>query len=79
MAAARFSSDVMRTFYEPIPEEDDGPVTEEELIQALDQLYALPPKDEFALLRTDFHEWLRVWRMHASERNVNNIDLLAFA
>ena len=79
MAAARFSSDVMRTFYEPIPEEDDGPVTEEELIQALDQLYALPPKDVFALVRTDFQEWLRVWRMYISRGNENNGDLLAFA
>ena len=70
MAAARFSSDVMRTFYEP---------TQEELLEALDQLNAPPPEDVFALVRTDFQEWLRVWRMDVSKENENNNDLLMFA
>ena len=68
MAAARFSSDLMRTFYEP---------ASEELIQALDQLNAPPPEDVFALVRTDFQEWLRVWRMDVSKENENNNDLLS--
>ena len=60
----------MRTFYEP---------TQEELIEALDQLNEQPPEDLFALVRTDFKEWLRVWRMDVSEENENNNDLLMFA
>ena len=94
MAAVRFSPDVMQTFYEPvegddyepIPEDyglivvdEDEPMTEEELIQALDQLYALPPKDVLILARNNFQEGLHVWRMDVSRGNVNNGDLLAFA
>ena len=91
MAAARFSSDVMRTFYEPtegddykpipedyglIPVDEDEPMTKEELIQALDQLYTLPPKDVFILARNNYQDWLRVWRMDVSRGMVNNGDLL---
>jgi len=32
-----------------------------------------------AIIFRNFEEWLRVWRMDVSERNVNNSDLLAFA
>ena len=33
----------------------------------------------FELVRNNFQEWLRVWKMDVSEGNANNRDLLAFA
>ena len=94
MAAARFSSDVMRTLYEPIEDDDyepiledhglipvdeDEPITEEEMNEVLERINAKEPEDVLALVRTDFREWLRVWRMNISRGNENNGDLLAFA
>ena len=35
--------------------------------------------DVFELVRNNFQEWLRVWKMDVSEGNANNRDLLAFA
>ena len=73
MAAARFTSDVLRMFY--------GGTTEAENRN--------PPRplrpdlvisyDTFLVVRNNFEEWLRVWRMSLSEGNPNNKDLLAFA
>jgi len=71
MAAARYSSDVLQTFYGPIPQNSNLP---EPIEPNLTVLY-----DGFQISQNNFQEWLRVWRMNVSERNPNNKDLLSFA
>ena len=73
MAAARFSSDVLQMFYGPISEEENR-----NLHQALQPVVVFH-YDMFLLARSNFQEWLRVWRMDVSEGNANNNDLLGFA
>ena len=71
MAAERYSSDVLQMFYGPIQENRNLP-------QAL-QPDVIVYFDVFSLARSNFEEWLRVWRMAVSERNANNNDLLVSA
>ena len=53
---------VLQTFYEPL--------TEEEIIQSVQmQLDVEEIKNVFELVRNNFQEWLRVWRMNVSEGN----------
>ena len=73
MAAARYSSDVLQMFYDPIPEEENR-----NLPQPLKPSYVVL-YDRFILSQTNFQEWLRTWRMAVSEKNPNNKDLLVFA
>ena len=77
----------MQTFYGPITEEENrnlpqAPAAEPQAPAAEPQ--ALQPDvveidDVFILARSNFQEWLRVWKMDVSEANANNKDLLAFA
>ena len=77
MVAARFSSDVLQTFYGPITEEENrnlpqAPAAEPRAPAAVPQ--ALQPDvveidDVFILARSNFQEWLRVWKMDVSEAN----------
>ena len=73
MAAARYSSDVLQMFYGPIPREEK--INLPELLKPdFTAVY-----DGFQISQDNFQEWLRVWRMDASERNPNNRDILKFA
>ena len=62
MAAASYSSDVLQTFYGPIPRRENAnlpePLNEVELLL-----------DGFELNQNNFGEWLREWRMEISEEN----------
>ena len=72
MAAARFSSNVLQTFY--------GPITREEnrnLPQPLQPELVLT-RDGFKISQSNFQEWLRVWLMTVSETNPNNKDIYMF-
>jgi len=73
MAAARYSSDVLQAFYDPIPREERTNLPEP-LTPKFHTLY-----DGFQISQNNFQEWLCVWRMAISERNPNNKDLLRFA
>ena len=69
MAAARFSSDVIQTFYGPITREENRNIPE-----------PLKPervltRDGFRISQSNFQEWLRVWLMTVSETNPNNKDI----
>ena len=64
MAAANFSRDVLEMFYGPIDKN-----------QSL-----IPPispniRGEFEIVRNNFNEWFRVWKMRAKK---NNKDLFNF-
>ena len=72
MAAARFSSNVLKTFY--------GPITEEEnrnLLQPLQPERTIL-RDGFKISQSNFQEWLRVWIMNVSQTNPNNKDIYMF-
>ena len=73
MAAARYSSDVLQMFYDPIPEEENR-----NLPQPLKPSYVVL-YDRFIISQTNFQAWPRIWRMAVSEENPNNKDLLVFA
>jgi len=73
MAAARYSSDVLRMFYSRIPEEENRNLPEP-LQPRLNALF-----DVFKISQNNFQEWLRVWRMDVSEGNPNNKDIFMFA
>ena len=66
MAAANFSRDVLEMFYGPIP-------------QDVQQRLSIPVKPsrgfDFEIVRNNFGEWLRVWKMRVSG---GNRDLLKF-
>ena len=73
MAAARYSSDVLQTFYGSIPKEENR-----------NQPQTLKPNsvvlyDRCLISQNNFQDWLRIWRMAVSEENPNNKDLLVFA
>ena len=64
MAAANFSTDVLEMFY--------GPIEENRRL--------MPPiipniRGEFKIVRNNFNDWLRVWKMRATR---NNKDLFKF-
>ena len=67
MAAAHFSRDVLEMFYGSISNEDQQPP----------RLPIRPRRrlDSFEIVRNNFNEWLRVWRMGVP---AGNRDLLKF-
>ena len=72
MAAARFSSDVLQTFYGPITREENRNIPE-----------PLKPervltRDVFKISQSNFQGWLRVWIMNVSQTNPNNKDIYMF-
>ena len=64
MAAANFSRDVLEMFYGPIEEN-----------QRLMSKISPTIMGEFEIVRNNFNEWLRVWKMRATN---NNKDLFKF-
>ena len=74
MAVVRYSSEVLQMFYGPITEQENAglPQALEPDLVEIDDIFILAR-------RNNFQEWLRVWKMVVSRRNVNNNDLLAFA
>ena len=64
MAAANFSRDVLEIFYGPIEEK-----------QRLRPPISPNIRGEFEIVRNNFNEWLRVWKMRATK---NNKDLFNF-
>ena len=64
MAAANFSRDVLEMFYGPIEEN-------QRLIAPISPAI----RGEFEIVRNNFNEWLRVWKMRATK---NNKDLFNF-
>ena len=72
MAAARFSSNILQTFYSPIAREQNI-----NLPQPL-QPERVPVRDVFKISQSNFQEWLRVWIMNVSQTNPNNKDIYMF-
>ena len=72
--SARYSSEVLQMFYGPITRGQNRNVPQplEPDVVEIDDIFILAR-------RNNFQEWLRVWKMVVSRRNVNNNDLLAFA
>ena len=64
MAAANFSRDVIEMFYGPIEES-----------QRLRLPISPNIRGEFEIVRNNFNEWLRVWKMRVTN---NNKDLFKF-
>ena len=64
MAAANFSRDVLEMFYGPIEEN-------QRLIAPISPTI----RGEFEIVRNNFNEWLRVWKMQVTK---NNKDLFKF-
>ena len=64
MAAANFSRDVLEMFY--------GPIDENQRLRPLISPYI---RGEFEIVRNNFNDWLRVWKMRATK---NNKDLFKF-
>ena len=64
MAAANFSRDVLEMFYGPIEEN-----------QRLRPPISPNIRGEFKIVRNNFNDWLRVWKMRATK---NNKDLFKF-
>ena len=73
MAAARFSSNVLKEFYSPLTREQNR-----NLPQPL-QPELVPLRDVFKISQSNFQEWLRVWIMDVSKTNPNNKDIFMFA
>ena len=72
MAAARYSSDVLESFYGTIPRRENV-----RLPEPLNEVVE-PVLDEFELNQNNFGEWLREWRMNISQENPNRGDLNMF-
>ena len=70
MAASRFSSDVIETFY--------GPISREENARLQPSIRSSRDFD-FQLVKNDFEEWLRVWKMEVPQAYKFKVDLLKFA
>ena len=64
MAAANFSRDVLEMFYGPIDKN-----------QRLRPPISPNIRGEFEIVRNNFNNWLRVWKMRATK---NNKDLFKF-
>ena len=64
MAAANFSRDVLEMFYGPIEEK-----------KRLTTPISPSIRGGFEIVRNNFNEWLRVWKMRATK---NNKDLFKF-
>ena len=72
MAAARFSSNVLQTFYGSIAREQNR-----NLPKPL-QPERVPVRDVFKISQSNFQGWLRVWIMNVSQTNPNNKDIYMF-
>ena len=68
MAAARYSTDVLRMFYGLINREENARMP-----------IPLLPVNLFRLEWNNFGEWLRVWKMNVANREGINDDLFVFA
>jgi len=66
MAAANFSRDVLENFYGEISHEEN---------QRLPQPIRPNRRLDFEIVRNEFNQWLRVWKMRAPE---GNKDILKF-
>ena len=73
MAAAKFSSDVLQTFYGPITKEQNRNLPNRIIPERV------PLLDVFKISQSNFQEWLRVWKIDVSKTNPNNKDILVFA
>ena len=73
MAAARFSTDVLKLFYGRIPARENR-----NLPRAMETEHTVNC-DVFLMSKSLFDEQLRVWKMAVSSGNPNNNDLLVFA
>ena len=67
MAAANFSRDVLEMFYGPIDEN-----------QRLTAPISPTIMGEFEIVRNNFDQWLRVWKMRATKNNKDDKDLFKF-
>ena len=67
---SRFSSDVIEMFY--------GPISHEENVR-LQPLIRASGDFDFQFVRTNFNEWLHVWKMAVPEAYKFKADLLKFA
>ena len=72
MAAARFSSDVLQTFYSRIGREKNRNLPEPLKPERV------PVRNVFKISQSNFQEWLRVWIMNVSQTNPNNKDIYMF-
>ena len=57
MAAANFSEDVLEMFY--------GPIEENQRLRAPIR----PSIGRFEIVRNNFNQWLRIWKMRATKNN----------
>ena len=73
MAAASYSSDVLQTFYGPIPRGRNRDLPKPLTPRPIGRY------DGFQITQNNFQELLLVWRMDVSETNPNNKDLFRFA
>ena len=72
MAAARFSSNVLQTFYSKTTREQNRNLPEPL------QPERVVVRDGFSISQSNFQEWLRVWSMNVSITNPNNHDIFKF-
>ena len=63
MAAAHFSRDVLEMFYGSISQED------QQRLQGVRPPIRSSRKFDFEIVRNNFGEWLRVWKMRAQRGN----------
>ena len=71
MAASRFSSDVLELFYGTISQEEN-----KRQKMPLEPVRAVRERDiDFELLRNNFSEWLRIWKMTVPEGYPYKTDL----
>ena len=70
-AASRFSSDVLELFYGTISQEEN-----KRQKMPLEPVRAVRERDiDFELLRNNFSEWLRIWKMTVPEGYPYKTDL----
>ena len=72
MAAARYSSNVLQTFYSRIAREQNRNLPEPL------QPERVRVRDVFKISQSNFKEWLRAWIMNVSQTNPNNKDIYMF-
>ena len=72
MSAARFSSNVLQTFYSLITRQQNRNLPEPLRPERV------PLRDVFNISQSNFQEWLRVWIMDVSKTNPNNKDIFMF-
>ena len=72
MSAARFSSNVLQTFYSAITRQQNRNLPEPLRPERV------PLRDVFNISQSNCQEWLRVWIMNVSKTNPNNKDIFMF-